>query len=73
VVIIVPLIAILAVISEWSQRTGLTTFTLIPHRSRITRQGDAGEQWANIGVTGIVWLVIPPLVGLRLVTRAEVR
>ena len=35
VVIILPLIAVLAVTSEWSQRTGLTTFTLIPHRSRI--------------------------------------
>jgi ABC-2 type transport system permease protein len=35
VVIILPLIAILAVTSEWSQRTGLTTFTLIPHRRRI--------------------------------------
>ena len=35
VVIILPLIAILAVTSEWSQRTGLTTFTMIPHRSRI--------------------------------------
>ncbi len=35
VVIILPLIAILAVTSEWSQRTGLTSFTLIPHRSRI--------------------------------------
>jgi ABC-2 type transport system permease protein len=35
VVIILPLIAILAVTSEWSQRTGLTTFTQVPHRSRI--------------------------------------
>ncbi len=35
VVVILPLIAILAVTSEWSQRTGLTTFTLIPHRSRV--------------------------------------
>jgi hypothetical protein len=35
VVIILPLIAILAVTSEWSQRTGLTTFALIPHRGRI--------------------------------------
>jgi ABC-2 type transport system permease protein len=35
VVIILPLIAILAVTSEWSQRTGLTTFTLVPHRSQI--------------------------------------
>src|SRR3954470_22988651 len=35
VVIILPLVAILAVTSEWSQRTGLTTFTLVPHRGRI--------------------------------------
>ena len=35
VVVILPLIAILAITSEWSQRTGLTTFTLIPRRGRI--------------------------------------
>jgi ABC-2 type transport system permease protein len=35
VVIILPLIAILAVTGEWSQRTGLTTFTLVPHRGRV--------------------------------------
>ena len=35
VVVILPLIAILSVTSEWSQRTGLTTFTLVPHRGRI--------------------------------------
>ncbi|GAB2605181.1 ABC transporter permease [Kribbella endophytica] len=190
VVIILPLIAILAVTSEWSQRTGLTTFTLVPHRGRIiaakaissvviaiaamaltfavgalgnllsaavtgtTLVWDVsvtqclyyvlgmvlslligfmlgvlfrasigavvayfvytfflptifgllassqqwfhdlqpwidiqfaqsglfvfdktltGEQWANIGVTGIVWLVVPLLVGLRQVMRAEVK
>lgn len=190
VVIILPLIAILAVTSEWSQRTGLTTFTLIPHRSRIIAakaissvtiaiaamaltfavgalgnllsaavtgttlvwdvtitqclyyvlgmilsllvgfmlgvlirasigavvayfiytflvptvlgllatsqqwfhdlqpwvdiqfaqaglysfdKSLTGEQWANIGVTGLVWLVIPLLVGIRLVMRAEVK
>jgi hypothetical protein len=33
--ILLPLVAILSVTSEWSQRTGLTTFTLVPHRSRI--------------------------------------
>jgi ABC-2 type transport system permease protein len=190
VVIILPLIAILAVTGEWSQRTGLTTFTMIPHRHRIitakaisaiiiaiaamgltfavgavgnlvssavngtpgvwdvtitqclyyvlgmvlsllvgfmlgvlirastgaivtyfiyiflvptifgllaTNQQWfhdlqpwvdiqfaqaglysfdhvlTGEQWANIAVTGAVWLVIPLLIGLRLVTRAEVK
>lgn len=32
---ILPIIAILSVTSEWSQRSGLMTFTLVPHRSRI--------------------------------------
>jgi len=33
--VILPLIAILSVTSEWSQRSGLTTFTLVPHRGRV--------------------------------------
>ena len=33
--VILPMIAVLSVTSEWSQRTGLTTFTLVPHRSRV--------------------------------------
>jgi ABC-2 type transport system permease protein len=33
--IILPLIATLAVTSEWSQRSGLTTFTLVPGRGRV--------------------------------------
>lgn len=33
--IILPMVAILAVTSEWSQRSGLTTFTLVPHRGRV--------------------------------------
>ncbi|WP_296601342.1 ABC transporter permease [Nocardioides sp.] len=33
--IILPVIAILSVTSEWSQRTGLTSFTLVPHRARV--------------------------------------
>jgi len=33
--VILPMIAILSVTSEWSQRSGLTTFTLIPHRKRV--------------------------------------
>ena len=31
------MIAILSVTSEWSQRSGLTTFTLVPHRGRVIR------------------------------------
>lgn len=33
--IILPMIAVLSVTSEWSQRTGLTSFTLVPHRGRV--------------------------------------
>jgi ABC-2 type transport system permease protein len=33
--VILPIIAILSVTGEWSQRSGLTTFTLVPHRGRV--------------------------------------
>jgi hypothetical protein len=33
--VVLPIIAILSVTGEWSQRSGLTTFTLVPDRSRV--------------------------------------
>nr|MCW2728850.1 transporter permease [Aeromicrobium sp.] len=33
--LLLPVIAILSVTSEWSQRTGLITFTLVPHRASV--------------------------------------
>jgi ABC-2 type transport system permease protein len=33
--VILPIVAILSVTSEWSQRSGLTTFTLFPRRGRV--------------------------------------
>jgi ABC-2 type transport system permease protein len=33
--VLLPVVAILSVTSEWSQRSGLTTFTLVPHRGRV--------------------------------------
>jgi hypothetical protein len=33
--VLLPMTAILAITSEWSQRTGLSTFTLVPHRGRV--------------------------------------
>jgi ABC-2 type transport system permease protein len=33
--VILPMVAILSVTGEWSQRSGLTTFTMVPHRSRV--------------------------------------
>ena len=42
-VILLPIIAILSVTSEWSQRSGLTTFTLLPKRGRVI--------WAKLTVS----------------------
>ena len=33
----------------------------------------AGDQWAHVAVTAIIWLVLPALVGLRLIMRSEVK
>src|SRR6195952_3738942 len=44
--VILPMIAILAVTSEWSQRSGITTFTLVPGRGRV------------IGAKGIATLLV---------------
>ncbi len=33
--VVLPMIATLSITGEWSQRTGLSTFTLVPHRNRI--------------------------------------
>jgi ABC-2 type transport system permease protein len=33
--LVLPVIAILSVTGEWSQRSGLTTFTLVPHRGQV--------------------------------------
>ena len=33
--VILPIIAILSITGEWTQRSGLTTFTLVPHRNRV--------------------------------------
>jgi ABC-2 type transport system permease protein len=35
VVVLLPVVGILLVSSEWSQRTSLLTFALVPHRSRV--------------------------------------
>ena len=44
--VILPIIAILSVTGEWSQRSGLTTFTLVPHRGRVI----AAKAIASVGV-----------------------
>jgi hypothetical protein len=56
--ILLPVVAILAVTGEWSQRAGLTTFTLVPDRGRVIR--------AKLAVTvsiGIVSMALALAVG----------
>ncbi|HSO63563.1 MAG TPA: ABC transporter permease [Ornithinibacter sp.] len=56
--VILPMIAILAVTSEWSQRSGLTTFTLVPHRGRVL----GAKLLGAVGV-GVVAMFIALVVG----------
>ena len=56
--VILPMVAILAVTSEWSQRSGLTTFTLVPHRGRVL----GAKFIAAVGV-GVVAMFVALIVG----------
>ncbi|UUW89428.1 ABC transporter permease [Pimelobacter simplex] len=56
--IVLPIIGVLAVTSEWSQRTALTTFTLVPHRSRVL-----SAKVLNTLAIGLVSMVIALGVG----------
>ncbi|WP_182524947.1 ABC transporter permease [Nocardioides dongkuii] len=50
--VLLPIIAILSITSEWSQRSGLTSFTLVPHRGRVVAAKLAVA--LGIGVTSMV-------------------
>ena len=56
--VILPMIAILAVTSEWSQRSGLTTFTMVPHRGRVI----AAKAVAAVGL-GVVSMFVAAAIG----------
>ncbi len=50
--LLLPVIAILSVTGEWSQRTGLITFTLVPHRAQII--GAKAIAAVIVGVAGML-------------------
>jgi ABC-2 type transport system permease protein len=56
--IILPMIAVLSVSSEWSQRSALTTFTLVPSRARVI----AAKALLTVAV-GVVSMVVALGVG----------
>ena len=57
--VILPMVGILAVTSEWSQRSGLTTFTLVPHRGRVL-----GAKFLAATTVGIGSMFIALVVGV---------
>jgi ABC-2 type transport system permease protein len=56
--VILPMIAALSVTSEWTQRSGLTTFTLVPDRGRVI-----GTKAAAALLVGIASMVVAFSVG----------
>lgn len=59
--VILPMIAILSITSEWSQRSGLTTFTLVPHRGRVIALKAVAT--AVVGVAGMVLAMLIGVLG----------
>lgn len=51
--VILPMIAVLSVTSEWSQRGALTTFTLVPHRGRVI-----GAKLIGVLLVGVVSMFV---------------
>ena len=72
--IILPMIGILAVTSEWSQRSGLTTFTLVPRRGRVMLAKAVAAWLVALGATAVAFLVgsLGNLVGAPLAGIAPV-
>ena len=56
--VVLPLIGALLVTSKWSQRTGLTTFTLVPHRGRVI----TAKLAVTIGI-GVVSMLMAAAIG----------
>lgn len=56
--IVLPMVAILSITSEWSQRTGLTSFTLVPHRGRVL----GGKALVAV-IVGVVSMLLAGAIG----------
>ncbi|MFZ0158587.1 MAG: hypothetical protein WAL50_06105 [Kineosporiaceae bacterium] len=55
--IILPIIAVLSVTSEWSQRSGLATFTLVPHRGRLVLAKAVAAVLVTVPATAVAFAV----------------
>ena len=59
--VILPMIAVLAITGEWSQRSGLTTFTLVPHRGRVITAKVIAS--LAVGVASMLFALVIGVVG----------
>lgn len=59
--VVLPMIAILSITGEWSQRSGLTTFTLVPHRGRVIRAKVISS--VIVGVAAMLFAFVIGVVG----------
>ena len=50
---LLPVLGILLITSEWSQRTGLVSFTLVPHRGRVLAAKVLAGLLAGLGAIGL--------------------
>ncbi|RYP87726.1 ABC transporter permease [Nocardioides guangzhouensis] len=57
--VILPIIALLSITSEWTQRSGLTTFTLVPHRNWVI----LAKVIASVAV-GVVSMLVALAIGV---------
>ena len=62
-----PLLGVLAVTSEWSQRTGLVTFTLEPRRARV-----AFAKWTAAIVLGLIGVVLAVVLAVAFTELTDV-
>ncbi len=55
--VLLPVMGVLLVTSEWSQRTTLITFTLVPHRSRVLTAKLAASVLLSLAALGVAFVV----------------
>lgn len=59
--IVLPIVAILSITGEWSQRSGLTTFTLVPRRGRVI--GAKAMSSVAVGVASMLFALLIGAIG----------
>ena len=59
--VILPIIAVLAITGEWSQRSGLTTFALVPQRSRVILAKVIAS--VTVGAAAMVFALVTGVLG----------